>query len=124
MAAFRRHTLLPLNDCLTAPQAARPQLTRSSLRRCLQGHGISCLPEVEGDKATKKAFKASVIGCFHVGFADVRTKQGKLHFLVAIDRTSKFALAQLHERATTRIGANLLRALLLDRALPRARRAR
>jgi hypothetical protein len=34
--AFRRHTLLPLDDCLYALQPTIPQLTRSSLHRCLQ----------------------------------------------------------------------------------------
>jgi transposase-like protein len=48
--AFRRHTLLPLDDCLYALQATIPHLARSSLHRCLQRHGISRLPEVEGDK--------------------------------------------------------------------------
>ena len=36
--------------------AAIPQLTWPSLHCCLQRHGISRLPEVEGDKAAKKAF--------------------------------------------------------------------
>ena len=31
IVAFRRHTLLPLDDCLYALQATIPQLTRSSL---------------------------------------------------------------------------------------------
>jgi transposase-like protein len=52
---FRRHTLLPLDDCLYALQAAISRLTRSSLRRCLQRHGVSRLPEVEGDKTATKA---------------------------------------------------------------------
>ncbi len=43
--AFRRHTLLPLDDCLYALQATIPHLTRSSLHRCLQRHGISRLPD-------------------------------------------------------------------------------
>jgi hypothetical protein len=47
VVAFRRHTLLPLDDCLYALQATIPHLTRSSLHRCLQRHGISRLPEVE-----------------------------------------------------------------------------
>jgi transposase-like protein len=34
VVAFRRHTLLPLDDCLYALQATIPQLTRSSLHRC------------------------------------------------------------------------------------------
>jgi len=47
IVAFRRHPLLPLDDCLYALQATIPQLTRSSLHRCLQRNGISRLPEVE-----------------------------------------------------------------------------
>lgn len=54
IVAFRRHTLLPLDDCLYALQPSIPHLTRSSLHRCLQRHGISRLPEVEGDKPKKK----------------------------------------------------------------------
>ena len=48
VVAFRKHTLLPLDDCLYALQATIPHLTRSSLHRCLQRHGISRLPDVEG----------------------------------------------------------------------------
>ena len=53
IVAFRRHTLLPLDDCLYALQPTIPHLTRSSLHRCLQRHDISRLPEVEGDKPIK-----------------------------------------------------------------------
>ena len=55
IVAFRKHTLLPLDDCLYALQAAIPQLTRSSLHRCLERHGISRLPEVEGDKPGRRS---------------------------------------------------------------------
>jgi hypothetical protein len=58
IVAFRRHTLLPLDDCLYSLQATIPHLTRSSLHRCLQRHGISRLPDVEGDKPDKKRFKS------------------------------------------------------------------
>jgi hypothetical protein len=47
VVAFRRHTLLPLDDCLYALQPTIPHLTRSSLHRCLKRHGISRLPQVE-----------------------------------------------------------------------------
>src|SRR3954469_23864613 len=57
IVAFRRRTLLPLDDCLYALQPTIPHLTRSSLHRCLQRHGISRLPETEGDKPAKKRFK-------------------------------------------------------------------
>src|SRR5580700_5803689 len=65
VVAFRKHTLLPLDDCLYALQATIPRLTRSSLHRCLERHGISRLPEVEGNKPIRKAFKAYPIGFFH-----------------------------------------------------------
>src|SRR5215210_175386 len=54
VVAFRRHTLLPLDDCLYALQATIPHLTRSTLHRCLRRHGISRLPEVDGDRPGKK----------------------------------------------------------------------
>jgi len=112
VVAFRRHTLLPLDDCLYALQATIPELTRSSLHRCLQRHGISRLPDVEGDQPRRKKFKSYPIGYFHIDIAEVRTEQGKLYLFVAIDRTSKFAFVQLHERATTRVSADFLKALI------------
>src|SRR5277367_3891668 len=99
VVAFRRHTLLPLDDCLYALQATIPHLTRPSLHRCLQRHGISRLPDVEGDKPAKKKFKAYPIGFFHIDIAEVRTEEGKLYLFAAIDRTSKFAFLELHEKA-------------------------
>jgi len=55
--AFRRHTLLPLDDCLYALQPSIPHLTRSALHRCLQRHGISRLPDIDGDKPKRQRFK-------------------------------------------------------------------
>jgi hypothetical protein len=75
VVAFRRHTLLPLDDCLYALQPAIPHLTRSSLHRCLQRHGISQLQDVEGSKPAKKKFKTYPIGFFHIDIAEVRTER-------------------------------------------------
>ena len=99
IVAFRKHTLLPLDDCLYALQPTIPHLSRSSLHRCLQRHGIGRLPDVEGDKPTKQKFKSYPIGYFHIDIAEVQTAEGKLYLFVAIDRTSKFAYAELHEKA-------------------------
>ena len=99
IVAFRRHTLLQLDDCLYALQPTIPQLTRSSLHRCLQRHGISRRPDVDGDKRKRSEFKPYLIGYFHLDNAQVSTEQGKLHLFVAIDRTNKFAFVQLHEKA-------------------------
>ena len=112
IVAFRKHTLLPLDDCLYALQATIPHLTRSSLHRCLQRHGISRLPEVEDAKAIRRKFKTYPIGFFHIDIAEVRTAEGRLYLFVAIDRTSKFAFTELHAKATTRVAADFLRALI------------
>ena len=82
------------------------------MHRCLQRHGISRLPEIEGDKEPKKRFKSYPIGFFHIDIAEVHTEEGRLYLFVAIDRTSKFAFAQLHEKATRRVAGDFLRALI------------
>ena len=112
IVAFRRHTLLPLDDCLYALQPTIPHLTRSSLHRCLQRHGIGRLPDVEGEKPAKKKFKTYAIGFFHIDIAEVRTEEGKLYLYVAIDRTSKFAFVQLVDKANTVTAREFLDALV------------
>src|SRR6195256_150389 len=74
VVAFRKHTLLPLDDCLYALQATIPHLTRSSLHRLFQRHDISRLPQIEGDQGPKKKFKSYAIGFFHIDIAEVRTE--------------------------------------------------
>ena len=112
VVAFRRHTLLPLDDCLYALQPPIPHLTRSALHRCLQRHGISRLPDVEGEKPKRQKLKRCPIhwptgGFFHIrcplvgcvqttrgDIAEMQTAEGKLSLFVGIDRTAKFAVAQ------------------------------
>jgi hypothetical protein len=118
IVAFRQHTLLPLDDCLYALQASVPHLTRSNLHRCLQRHGISRLPEVGDDKPAKKKFAQYPIGYFHLDIAEVCTEQGRLYLFVAIDRTSKFAFAELHFDQTRTSGMSVLTAVDCGCALP------
>jgi transposase-like protein len=73
---------------------------------------VSRLPETQGDKPAKRKFKSYPIGYFHVDIAEVRTEEGKLYLFVAIDRTSKFAYAQLHEKANRRTATSFLKALI------------
>ena len=112
VVAFRRHTLLPLDDCLYALQPTIPHLTRSSRHRCLQRHGISRLPQVEGEASPKRKFKPYPIGYFHIDIAEVRTAQGRLYLMVAIDRTSKFAFVELHRKVTRKTAADFLHRLI------------
>jgi transposase len=100
IVAFRRYTLLPLDDCLYALQPTLSHLTRSSLHRCLQRHGIARLPDTDGAKTKRSRFKSYPIGFFHLDITEVHTEEGRLYLVVAVDRTSKFAFAQLHEKAS------------------------
>lgn len=110
--AFRKQTLLPLDDCLYALQTSIPALTRSSLHRLFQRHDISRLPEMDAEKPAKKKFKKYLIGYFHLDIAEVRTEEGKLYLFVAIDRTSKFAYAELHAQYGKMEAAQFLRNLI------------
>jgi transposase InsO family protein len=112
IVAFRKHTLLPLDDCLYALQETIPHLTRSSLHRCLQRHGISRLPDVTDKPAKKARFKQYPIGYFHIDITQVRTEEGKFYLFVAVDRTSKFAFAELHTKMTRMSAADFLRHLI------------
>ena len=116
IVAFSKHTLLPLDDCLYSPQKTIPHLGRASLHRCLKRHGVSRLPQAAGGKPARKKFKSHPTGYFHIDITEVRTAEGKLHLFVAVDRTSKVAFVQLHQRATRRVAADFLRALIA--ALP------
>ena len=70
------------------------------------------MPEVDGDKPTKRKFKPYPIGYFHIDIAEVQTAEGKLRLFVAIDRTTKFAFVELHAQAGKMIAAQFLRNLV------------
>jgi Integrase core domain len=46
-----------------------------------------------------------------IDIAEVHTEEGRLYLLVAIDRTSKFASVEVHEKVTRRVAGNFLREL-------------
>ena len=113
IVAFRKQTLLSLDDCLYALQETIPHLTRSSLHRCLQRHGVSRLSDLlDTPVKKKKRFKKYPIGYFHMDIAELRTDEGKLYLFVAIDRTSKFTFAKLFDRATRTTAVEFLRHLI------------
>ena len=111
--AFRRHMLLPLDDCFYALQATIPRLSRSALHRCFLRHGISRLPlSEEGQRPPKKEFRDYPIGYLHVDFTGVKTEESKQYPFVAIDRPSNVAFAVLHPRAQRVVAAEFLRRVL------------
>jgi len=113
IVAFRKMTELPLDDVLYSLQETIPHLSRSSLHRCLKRHDCSVLPKKQiSTSADKKKFKQYPIGYFHIDIAEVSTSEGKLYLYVAIDRTSKFAYAEVHKSQTKMIAAEFLRNLI------------
>src|SRR4249920_3517463 len=96
---FRRRTLLPLDDVLGCLKDSIPELTRSSLHRCLVRHDISRLP-ASGEKASKRGrFADTTIGYVHIDICELRLAEGKLNMFLAIDRVSKFTYVEFHEKA-------------------------
>jgi transposase InsO family protein len=65
-------------------------------------------PNVEDGKGIKGNFKIYPIGYFHIDIVEVLTVEGRLYLFVAIDRTSRFAFTELHEKATRRVAADFL----------------
>jgi transposase-like protein len=113
IVTFRRLTQLPLDDVLFSLQETIPHLTRSSLHRCLKRHGCSTREKSEEQvDPKKKKFKEYPIGYFHVDIATVQTKEGKLYLFVGIDRTSKFAFAELHPDQSKKTTEGFLRNLI------------
>ena len=87
--AFRKHTLLPLDDCLDSSAGDNPSsdaLVFASLRLATTRNQPSCRMW-RADKPEKRKFKAYPIGYFQIDIAEVQTAEGKLYLYVAIDRT-------------------------------------
>jgi transposase InsO family protein len=110
IAAFRRKTRLPLDDCYIALKDAIPALTRSNLHRCLKRQGLSVLPKEATPKATTR-FKDYALGYFHLDICEVRTGEAKAYLYVAVDRTCKFVYVEIHPSPTTSVAVEFLRHL-------------
>ncbi len=109
---FRRRTLLPLDDVLGCLRDSIPTLTRSSLHRCFERHGISRLPESPDQASKRGKFTATPIGYVHIDISELRLAQGKLNMFLAIDRVSKFTYVEFHNDAGKMNGADFLRGVV------------
>src|SRR5215211_2548767 len=109
IVAFRRRTLLPLDEVLGCLRESIPTLTRSALHRCLVRHGLSRLPKTEETTSKRKRFAETTIGYVHMDHCELRLAEGKLHMFLAIDRVSKFTHVAFFDAATKMNGAAFLR---------------
>jgi transposase InsO family protein len=92
--------------CLRRAEGRHLVSDASSLRRCLQRHGISRLPKADREKP--KRFKAYEIGYFHLDIAELHYDSGKAYLFVAVDRTSKLVFAR---KATKLVALGFLKAV-------------
>lgn len=65
-------------------------------------------PACQRSRETNLRRRNYPIGYFHIDIAEVQTDEGRLYLFVAIDRTSKFAYAELHPKATRMIAKDFL----------------
>ncbi|MGB0630538.1 MAG: IS481 family transposase [Alphaproteobacteria bacterium] len=110
--AFRKATLLPLDDCLYALQLSLPHLSRATLHRLYKQHGVSRLSDVESPILDKDASQSRLPGDFYLNVAPVRTGDGIVNMYVAFDRVSKIAFAELHGEISSRLVADFLSNLI------------
>ena len=72
IVAFRQRTMLPLDDVVGCLRGSSPKLTRSSLHRCLERHGISRLPAT-GVKTARGRFAETTIDYVHIDSCELDT---------------------------------------------------
>ncbi|HEX8286972.1 MAG TPA: hypothetical protein VF556_03195 [Pyrinomonadaceae bacterium] len=109
ITAFRKHTALPLDDCLRALKTSIPRLTRSALHRCFKRHKINRLSDITGNISVpeKSALNPAQnqTGYFQLDIVEVRCEQKQICLFVGIDHSSKFVYAEFHPNQTKeRIG--------------------
>lgn len=109
---FREHTLLPLDDCLYALQAQIPHLSRTSLHRCLQRHGISRLPADAEAEMPPESLVVASLGHLHLDCVTIRSSDGTHGLFNAIDQASKFVFVRMGADAGADAAAGFLHSLV------------
>ena len=97
IVAFRQRTMLPHDDIMGCLRESIPKLTRSSLHRCLERHGISRLQATEVTTARGRVAETT-IGYVHIDSCELRHADGKIHMFLAIDRVSKFTFVEFYDK--------------------------
>jgi IS30 family transposase len=114
---FRRLTRFSLDDVYITFRDKIPALSRSNLYRCLLRNGLNRLPSEEnetGASRKKKRFKDYEIGYVHIDITQIRLNKKKFYLFVGIERMSKYAFIECHERMTQEIARGFLVNLIQD----------
>lgn len=108
IVALRVQARLPLDDVYIAKDVI-PHLTRSSLHRCLQRHGISRLPKADrsqrSSRTTRSATSTSTLPSYAM-------KAARASCMSPWTALSKLVFARIYRRATKLIAAGFLKTLI------------
>ena len=89
-----------------------PNLTRSSLHRCLRRHSISRFPASEVKTSGRGKFAPVKIDYVHIDSAELQLSESKIHMFLAIDRVSKFTYVEFHDNIDKINGVDFLRGVI------------
>ena len=112
---FRKTTNHSLDDCFEALKDTIPKLSRSNLHRCLKRHGLSVLlkEDLTSSSAGKKKFATYEIGYLHIDITEINLADNpKFYLFVAVDRTSKMAVARLYKNQTIENSVKFLKEVI------------
>jgi len=109
ISTFRRFTQLPLDDCLYALKPAIPNLTRSSLQRCLLRHRLNRLDEIQLPNGCEGADRP---GWVFVYVARIITDEGTMYSYTAFDQFTKLVYSQQTDQLCPRFIAAFARSLV------------
>ncbi len=117
---LRKTLLLPLDDLLAVThEFIHPELSRSSLDRCLRRHGVSnlktLLPQEEGAKTPLKTFKEYAPGFVHVDvkyLPQMPDQDQRTYLFAAIDRATRWVYVEILQDQTAASASGFLTRLI------------
>ena len=112
VVAFRKHTLLPLDDCLYAIRLPSDTLPVHRFTAAISATRSAGCRKSKATSLPKKLSKSTLSAISTSILPGSELTKGNLYLFVAVDRTSKFAFAQLHDKAGKLVAAQFLRDLI------------
>ena len=103
---------LPLDDIVEVmKRCVNPRLSRSTVHRCLQRHGISSRPSPA--KPISGRFEDAPIGFIHIDLKHLPAlEKRKSYAFVAIDRATRYVYVEIHPRRDAATSAAFLQRFL------------
>ena len=112
VVAFRRRTLLPLDDVLGCLRETHPQADPQRPSPLPRAPRHLPVAQRRGETSKRQPFAETKIGYVHIDHCELRLAEGKLLMFLAIDRVTKFTHVAFFEADTKVNGAAFLREVI------------